>query len=1062
MSNDHDTSRLTSAEKDSFIREVYSERVPLSQVLRKDLKNLVDLLKRLNSDSVHFIYELLQNAEDVGATEVCFYLSRDCLEFEHNGKPFSKKDIRSITTFAVSSKTSDEDTIGRFGIGFRSVFEYTSSPRIWSPTYSFVIKDIVLPHLLPDRDDLGNLTRFEFPFNSVDKDPKIAYREISEKLRNISEDTLLFLNSIISIEWKIDESEAGSIVRIEGDKHLVEVMKQVNNQATSSLHFLLFSEPLYAGHDSLTQRVSVAYALELLPGVAKIDERSPLSKQTRVSPVKGNVAVFFPATKETSGLHFHLHAPFITVPNRDSIKDVEENNSLITRLADLCCRSLHEIRDAGLLTKDLFRALPSSKDALGEKYIKIRNRIIQEFNTQPLMPTFAGGYAPAETLCQARESLKGLLTKEDLRFLGGFRSDLQMDWAVNGDLQGTDIERFMSSTAIRDWGTDKFIEVLSNRLNRKAVSKSHLDWLEEKPMDWLQMFYNVLSFDSTRCEDRLTNSVIVKLSDETFSTAKGSYFPKEDHQHSNSMPCIDIKIIQTKEGKTRPQNKRLLERLGVAEIDEYQLIHSLLRDHYNRADSEFHVDTSIAHLQTFIQAFKQDKDKYSSLFSESSILYGHDKRWHKPSEIFIDSPFENTDMLAYYRCFNEPKTLAGLSEKYFNSNIDCSDIVSFAIGLGALRNIPVEATSCKFNPNKSHFLNAPGSRRTNTSIDQDWRIKSFDEIEKKMNLTMSKLILRTIQDLEECDKIDIKMRARYRKSHLYETRQGLSQLAYQLKDGAWVPQANDLFVSPGKAKYEELPDGFNINRDSSWVHKVGFGDNLRIDSFDIIEEEQQRMDALEALGFDSSRTSELDRLFRKLAEFPFERIQDLVPDLIQKIEDSDYPFPKGEAVHGDQRGKRIKEEAEEAPDRTEDKRVRKVHLSVSSVKENARQYLTQQYTRDGTTFCQICHKPMPFNLDDGSPFVMKVEFLRGFDKRHYRNHLLLCPNHGAMFIHANHDRDNLRDMVGSMEGLDLQISLAQSSFTIRFTEQHIYDIKKIMESDRGGSHNDNLSTDEDD
>lgn len=1058
MSNDHGTSTLTSVDKASFIQEVYSEREALSHAFDRRISGLADLLEQLYPDSVHFIYELLQNAEDAGATEVCFYLSGDCLEFEHNGESFSKEDIRSITTVALSSKSIDENTIGRFGIGFRSVFEYTSSPRIWSPTYSFVIKDFVLPHLLPDREDLGNLTRFEFPFNNPSKDPESAYREISEKLRGISEDTLLFLDRIVSIDWKIGEVETGSILRIQCDNNVVEVMKQVNDEITSSSHFLLFSEPLHADRASLTQYVSVAYALELLPGIAKFDERLPLSKQVRISPVKGNVAVFFPAIKETSGLHFHLHAPFIVVPNRDSIKDIQENNFLFTRLADLCCKSLHEIRDVGLLTKDLFKVLPSSKDTLGEKYIEIRERIIKEFNTQPLMPTFSGGYAPAVALCQARESLKNLLTKEDLMFLGGFSPNLQMDWAVNGDLQGTDIERFMSSTAIRDWGIDKFIEVLSNRLNQSAISDGHLAWLKEKSIDWLQMFYSVLSLDSAKSEHRLTNSVIVKLSDETFSTARGSYFPNSDHKYSSSMPFIDIGIMQTKEGKPRTQNRRLLERLGVVEVDEYQLVKSLLESHYSQSGLEFHVDMSVAHLQTFIRVFGQNRERYFHLFFDSRILYGHDGRWHKPSEIFIDSPFEKTNMLAYYRCFNEPKTLAGLSEEYFNSNISCPDLVNFATSLGALRNVPVEATSCKSNPDKAHLLSAPGLRVTNTSIDQDWWIKSFEQIERKMDIVMSRLILRAIQDLEERDMVDIKMRAKYRKSHLYESRQGLSQLAHQLKDSAWIPQVGDLFVKPSKAKYEDLPDDFIINRDSSWVSKVGFGSDVEVESSGIVQDDQQRMEALEALGFDSSKRSELDTLLKMLAEFPFERIHDLVPDLIQRIEEADYPFPEGERVHGRQRGERVKEEAENAPDRIGDKRMRRVHLSYPYVKDNAKQYLTQQYTRDGNTFCQICHRPMPFNLDDGSPFVMKVEFLPGYDKRHYRNHLLLCPTHGAMFIHANHDRDKLRDMVGSMERLDLQISLAQNSFIIKFTEEHIHDIKKIMESDHKDSHNDYLNT----
>ena len=1062
MTNDHHIPKLTPEEKASFIQEVYSERKLLSYALDKKVSGIVDLLKQMYPDGVHFIYELLQNAEDVGATEVCFDLTKNCLGFEHNGKPFSQEDVRSITTVAVSSKSNSEGSIGRFGIGFRSVFEYTSVPKIWSPTYSFAIENSVLPILLPDRQDLDKVTRFEFPFNNPTKSPECAFGEISKKLREITEDTLLFLNRIISIEWKINEVETGSILRLIGNNNHVEVMKQINSEITSSSHFLLFSKPTTVDNARPTHHVSIAYALKLLPGVTRIDEHALLSEQVKIVPTKGNVAVFFPAVKESSGLHFHLHAPFVSVPSRDSIKDTEENNSLFTDLADLCCKSLHEIRDARLLTRDFFRVLPSSKDPLGDQYTEIRERIIQEFDIQSLMPTYDGGYAPARALCQARESLKDLLSKEDLRFLGNFDPDLQIDWAVNGDIQGTEIERFMSSTAIRNWGIDQFIEVLSTRLNRSSVSKSHLDWLQKKPMDWLQMFYNVLSLDSAKSEERLTQSVIVKLADGEFSIAKGSYFPNANYQHSKSMPCIDVDIIRTKDGKFKPQNRRLLEKLGVVEIDEFQLIRSLLDSYYSQDDVKLDFSDSVEHLQKFIQVLSHESDRYSSIFSKYRILYGHDKKWHRPCEIFIDSPFEDTDMLAYHRLFNEPKNLAGLSVEYFNANIDNSKLISFATSLGAMMHIPVVSASCQDNPNRGYLVNAPGAKVSKAVVDQDWHIKSFNQMVDNINLSISKLILKSIKYLEDRNELDIRMRAKYCKSLRGEPRQDLSQLACQLRDGAWIPQARSLFVKPSEAKYEELPSDFVINHDSLWVRHVNFGNDVEFNASDKQEKDRKRKEAFKTLGFNPSKTSELELLFEKLAEFPFERISDLIPGLLQEIENSNTPFPGGDPVRGKQRGERVDEEARGAPDRVAVKRVRSVHKAYPSVKGKAKQYLGQQYTKNGNMFCQICQRPMPFKLNDDSPFVMKVEFLRDCEKRHFRNHLSLCPNHAAMFIHTNHDRDNLRDMVRSMEGLELQISLAQSSFTIRFTEQHIHDIKKIMESDRGSSNNDDLDTDEDD
>jgi len=53
---------------------------------------LKNLLTDLYPDNAHFIYELLQNAEDARATTVRFTLTDACVEFEHDGKRlFSEK-----------------------------------------------------------------------------------------------------------------------------------------------------------------------------------------------------------------------------------------------------------------------------------------------------------------------------------------------------------------------------------------------------------------------------------------------------------------------------------------------------------------------------------------------------------------------------------------------------------------------------------------------------------------------------------------------------------------------------------------------------------------------------------------------------------------------------------------------------------------------------------------------------------------------------------------------------------------------------------------------------------
>src|SRR5262245_36281142 len=82
-------------------------------------------------DHAHFVYELLQNAEDAGATSVSFTLTPERFVCEHDGsRVFNEDDVNSITGIHNSTKATDR--IGKFGVGFKSVFVYTQSPVIRS------------------------------------------------------------------------------------------------------------------------------------------------------------------------------------------------------------------------------------------------------------------------------------------------------------------------------------------------------------------------------------------------------------------------------------------------------------------------------------------------------------------------------------------------------------------------------------------------------------------------------------------------------------------------------------------------------------------------------------------------------------------------------------------------------------------------------------------------------------------------------------------------------------------------------------------------------------------
>ena len=116
---------------ESFIRDLEGKRRRLVEAQKENDVNLDALVDFLYPDTAHLVFELLQNAEDAAAKTARFELSDTQLSFKHDGRPFSKEDLDNITNYFKSAKYEQEEKIGRFGIGFKSVFACTETARRW-------------------------------------------------------------------------------------------------------------------------------------------------------------------------------------------------------------------------------------------------------------------------------------------------------------------------------------------------------------------------------------------------------------------------------------------------------------------------------------------------------------------------------------------------------------------------------------------------------------------------------------------------------------------------------------------------------------------------------------------------------------------------------------------------------------------------------------------------------------------------------------------------------------------------------------------------------------------
>jgi len=129
-------------ESKKFVQNIFDE----TGKSERDAENLANALTRLTGDlyteTERFIFELLQNADDlpnptIKKVEVKFIVLKEHFIILHNGQSFDRQNVDAISSISKSTKSDNPEQTGYKGIGFKSVFADSECVYINSGSFSF-------------------------------------------------------------------------------------------------------------------------------------------------------------------------------------------------------------------------------------------------------------------------------------------------------------------------------------------------------------------------------------------------------------------------------------------------------------------------------------------------------------------------------------------------------------------------------------------------------------------------------------------------------------------------------------------------------------------------------------------------------------------------------------------------------------------------------------------------------------------------------------------------------------------------------------------------------------
>jgi hypothetical protein len=832
---------MTNQERKLF-DELHNSRLKDIQTFRKrQYQGIWNGIIDKYPESAHFIYELLQNADDAEATQVKIEILPDALIFRHNGTVrFTITEeiddpsvvlghINSITSIGDSTKKAVEgNKIGKFGVGFKSVFQYTDVPEIYDDTFCFKISNYIVPTLL-DHDyknrKVGE-TVFRFPY----KNPSKTIDEILNRLRNLSY-PILFLTNLKEVIWENKVSmkptshfyRKNTLYELSKGDILFEILSLSTDNVDETLfHFTRKVNIKGVG----THAIKVGYFYDKENQSLRIENGQ-------------NIFCFFP-TKETFGTCYISHAPFKLVDSRQNIKEDESvNEFLIDEITKLAADALPIIRDYGknvlgktLFNEDIWNIIPiqMAEYRYFNRSLTCSRHILDIFIDRII------GEDLFLTNAQTYTSLNNAAIATPITILDYFNNKQIIALLhKNVQLLSKDICKYLSSEKkVSDFACDDLglMKVTSADI-AKAITSEFMKCQEKK---WILRFYLFLMNEASslwKPKGKSTDNlpfrhapIVLTSLNEWVSPYDGDalnvFLPFSSY--SEGLNFVNHEYLKEENAK------RFFSELGIKEPNKRDFIVSSILQMYD--GSRIVTKYADDHFITIYNYYRslgaeKEREEFKDLVKKHYKLYTRDNTFDTPCSVYSDE----TGLADYYGAKNSSLLK---SEMYPKSKQTLNnDFYEFLGELGMKRLIQCEETKYRSMYALSDLqLEEIGQIPNHTECEcRDYTLDGFEEANRFHRITKSAsaLIWDSIADLD----LDAVSNGSFRwKYYSWTGRKFTSKFATQIRTTKWMYGKDGKLYIPSQislenfdedlyAKVDELIKYFGISKSEKSIMELG-------------------------------------------------------------------------------------------------------------------------------------------------------------------------------------------------------------------------------------------------